>query len=331
MKLSVIVPVYNKERYLSLFFQQMREQSFQDYECLLIDDGSTDRSGELCDRIAKQDGRFIVFHQNNKGVSSARNLGIEKASGLYLTFVDSDDELAEDYLGHLAACMEESKADLTICGLEKFWEGDGNREKILTGHREGICIMEDLLDDFAVVQKHSGIYGCCTAKVFLRKLAEDIFFDENLRLSEDFDFYLRLYKKVRTVCISDYCGYYYRQNAEGSSSLTPDAQIDYVSQLRINLRYRDFLKEMGVYRGDNKVIVERQIADYVFYSLLYYPESNAIGRISEIRSICKNEHFVDRSNRFQKWLLKNLENNHIWAVAGGIKGYRLLRKLTGRK
>lgn len=91
MSISIIVPVYNTEKYLSACLDSILTQSFTDFELLLVDDGSTDKSGEICDEYAQKDSRIRVFHKENGGVSSARNLGIEEAVGDYLHFVDADD------------------------------------------------------------------------------------------------------------------------------------------------------------------------------------------------------------------------------------------------
>ena len=97
-QISVIVPVYNVEKYLSRCIESILSQTFTDFELLLIDDGSTDRSGEICDEYAKKDTRIRVFHTKNRGVSAARNLGLDNAKGEWISFVDSDDWVEDDYL-----------------------------------------------------------------------------------------------------------------------------------------------------------------------------------------------------------------------------------------
>ena len=114
---SVIVPVYNTEKYLEECIQSVLNQSFTDFELLLIDDGSTDQSGLICDKYAKKDNRIRVFHKINGGVSSARNLGLDNAKGEWITFVDSDDCLKPDYLMNLYACVN-AKVDLIIAYAE---------------------------------------------------------------------------------------------------------------------------------------------------------------------------------------------------------------------
>ena len=96
-KISVIVPVYNVEKYLRRCVDSILTQTFTDFEVLLIDDGSTDGSGKICDEYAKKDKRVRVFHKENGGVSSARNLGLDNVRGRYVTFVDADDKISPDY------------------------------------------------------------------------------------------------------------------------------------------------------------------------------------------------------------------------------------------
>ena len=99
--ISVIVPVYNTEKYLHRCVDSILAQTFTDFELLLIDDGSTDSSGAICDESAQKDSRVRVFHKENGGVSSARNLGLDKAKGKWVTFVDSDDWIKESFLNKL--------------------------------------------------------------------------------------------------------------------------------------------------------------------------------------------------------------------------------------
>lgn len=100
-KVSVIVPVYNVELYLNQCIDSILRNTFTDYELLLIDDGSTDNSGKICDEYAMNDCRIKAYHKTNGGVSSARNLGIEKANGEWMTFIDSDDLIDENFLNNL--------------------------------------------------------------------------------------------------------------------------------------------------------------------------------------------------------------------------------------
>lgn len=96
-KISIIVPVYKVEKYLHRCLDSIVAQTFTDWECILVDDGSPDGSGKICDEYAEKDGRFKVFHQENQGVSAARNKGLDNAKGEWIGFVDSDDWVSKEY------------------------------------------------------------------------------------------------------------------------------------------------------------------------------------------------------------------------------------------
>ncbi len=114
--ISIVVPVYRVEPYLEQCLDSILSQTYRDIEILLIDDGSPDRCGEICDRYAEADPRIRVFHTENRGLSAARNLGIDHAKGEYLGFVDSDDWIEPDMYERLLHAAEESRADIAVCG-----------------------------------------------------------------------------------------------------------------------------------------------------------------------------------------------------------------------
>ena len=112
-KISVIVPVYKAEEYLEECVRSVLVQTYRDFELILVEDGSPDRCGEICDRLAEGDDRITVIHKKNEGVSIARNTGIAQAKGVYLTFVDSDDTIEEGFLEAALSKLEISGADLS--------------------------------------------------------------------------------------------------------------------------------------------------------------------------------------------------------------------------
>lgn len=131
--ISVIVPVYNVEQYLKECVDSILNQTFRDFELILVDDGSTDKSGMICDAYANEDPRIIVFHQQNAGAAAARNRGLDVARGEYIAFVDSDDAINNTYLQKLLCSIMEKQADVSMCQ----WS---NSDNILTADEkaEGI-------------------------------------------------------------------------------------------------------------------------------------------------------------------------------------------------
>ena len=110
--ISVIVPVYNVELYLERCVDSIINQTYNNLEIILVDDGSPDKSGDLCDKLAKKDNRIMVYHKKNGGLSDTRNYGVRNANGEYITFIDSDDYVAKDYIEHLYSMIEEFNADI---------------------------------------------------------------------------------------------------------------------------------------------------------------------------------------------------------------------------
>ena len=131
-KISIIVPVYNVEKYLEKCVRSILAQTFTDFELILVDDGSPDSSGAMCDQFAEQDQRVKVIHKENGGLSDARNAGIEIATGEYLGFVDSDDYIADDMYELLYTNIVKD-ADLSICGIYDVYEERANCKKFNTG------------------------------------------------------------------------------------------------------------------------------------------------------------------------------------------------------
>ena len=115
--ISIIIPVYNVEKYLNKCLNSVIEQTYKNIEVILIDDGSTDNSGKICDEYAKNDIRIKIIHQQNGGVSTARNNGLEHATGKYITFVDSDDYIEKEMIETMAKKIMKKNADIVICGV----------------------------------------------------------------------------------------------------------------------------------------------------------------------------------------------------------------------
>ena len=129
-KVSIIIPVYNSEKYVEKCIKSVINQTFRELEIIVIDDGSTDKSYDVLKNLAMEDKRILLLHQENAGVAIARNNGIAMASGEYLTFLDGDDYIKEDYIERLYMCAQEKSADMVVCGIT-FVDEDGNILKTL--------------------------------------------------------------------------------------------------------------------------------------------------------------------------------------------------------
>lgn len=206
--ISIIIPVYKVEKYLRECLDSILNQTYTDWEALLIDDGSPDNSGAICDEYAAKDSRFRVFHKTNGGVSSARNMGIVKAQGDYITFVDSDDKLLPNTLDVCMGVIEKNDLDLLQFGFTRFYDcvygGDSDQQYTVLTSQEFFNIKHNV---------------CVGGGVFSRNVLVDnnILFREGMKLAEDQLFVLHSIRhSSRLMKIEDRL-YYYRDNVESAT------------------------------------------------------------------------------------------------------------------
>lgn len=210
-KISVIVPVYNVEKYLPKCVESILAQTFTDFELLLVDDGSTDGSGKICDEYAAKDVRVKVFHTENRGVSAARNLGIRGASADWICFVDSDDWVEGDYLETLFIRRPQNNKSLVCQGL--YIESEVNpEENTKYSFPENICHFpfdEDWL--MRHIFNHYNIY--IFAKLFNKKtlIENNVYFCEHLTICEDLIFFHKYLQFAENISLSHSVNYHYIQ------------------------------------------------------------------------------------------------------------------------
>ena len=215
-KISVIVPVYKAETYLHRCVDSLLAQTFTDFEILLVDDGSPDRSGEICDEYARKDSRVRVFHKENGGVSSARNVGLDNARGEYVCFVDSDDWVEEEMFATLLKSFQ-SKMEMDIL----FWGfqydnsqvQDYKKRKALKEKLQYVYCdaAESILESVYWLEKRD-LFGWTWNKLFRREIiqSQKIRFDETISLQEDHLFTLEYVRFVKSLMVLPYYPYHYR-------------------------------------------------------------------------------------------------------------------------
>jgi len=213
LEISVIVPVYNTERYLSSCINSILEQSFSDIELILIDDGSKDSSGVICDQYAELDSRIRVIHQENAGVSVARNRGIEEARGKYICFIDSDDIVNCEYCSTLHKLLKDTTCDFSVCAVRRFRDGeehDTGKENSKEFKPHTIKNVEYLKRQLDKKNEIGPI-----DKLFRREALERIRFKDNRRY-EDVTFSADLALHLHNgIVYTDQILYYYRQQDSG--------------------------------------------------------------------------------------------------------------------
>ena len=242
MRISIIVPVYNVEQYLDECVQSIVNQTYQDLEILLIDDGSTDSSGAICDKWAAADSRIRVTHQKNGGISAARNAGLDMATGEAVYWVDSDDYIDKDLCRKAMEAMVSQNADMVVFGsyrfgMDKNFEAKG---KVYEGYLPRERVLQEML--------RGKLSDCVWSRICRRDLYDDIRFPEG-RIFEDVATMHKLYLKTEKIFFLPERLYYYRKR-EGSvvTDLTDTALRDrflarYQRYSAVKERYPEIAKE----------------------------------------------------------------------------------------
>ena len=309
--ISVILPIYNSERFLHHCIDSILAQTFTDWELLLIDDGSKDASGSICDEYAAKDERIRVFHKENGGVSSARNIGLEHAIGEYVVFVDSDDWVDDSYLNCL---LPENREDLICCSFEvEDSYKRNNWNVLLADSNETTEALKENLTKFA--------FCSVTCKSFRNSLIQEnnVRFNEEITQCEDglfvFDYLSACRCKVKT---KSECSYHYRWDSKERDMYKcfPKEQ----SYLLMRLLSERLVAIQNIYQCSNAVYLQHEMLCsqiYNIYRTIKENESFFFKKVSKYIQLLRNEYA--RNLLTDKSFMKTRHN--------GIVLYYLMRML----
>lgn len=287
MKYSTIIPVFNAEKTLRRCLDVLLQQDYQDVELLLINDGSTDGSESICREYSHRDPRIRVFSQENHGVSSARNLGLQKATGEYILFVDSDDYVEPDYFAKLDKILASGDSELVFLSYRLV----GEKTYTVSMQDEDLVPYEEipeLVAEFLRNQKLNALWS----KVFLRRVLKErhLRFDETLDIDEDVNFIFSYILGIKRLRLS--ADVLYNTTLDNPDSLTRRKRDYLCEQLhKAGLLRKDILKASSL-EHKSKVTVEKAL-DWLYYrgvyssaaELLKYPFRRR-ERLEKIREIC---------------------------------------------
>ncbi len=275
---SIIVPVYNVEKYIHKCIDSVLAQTFTDFELLLINDGSSDSSAQICDGYAEKDERVKVFHKENGGVSSARNVGLQHATGEWISFIDSDDWLDETYLDEILGETVDNDFDFLVHGLTREFP---NNTIIVKPHKR-LYKGEELyrpVEEF--LWNYGNLFGFPWNKLYKNKIIQEnkLCFNESLSMCEDELFNFQYCNFVKFIQVSNYSGYHYRQLDEGNltSKKIESGQIEVLLKASL-LLVKDYLTK-------SKVIVSHIVRKY-FYFLLMYMKNADMGLLCGCKFVC---------------------------------------------
>lgn len=264
---SIIIPVYQVEKYLEKCLESVINQTYKKIEVILIDDGSKDNSGKICDEYAQKDKRIIVIHKNNEGVSKARNVGIECAKGTYITFVDSDDFIHKDYIEKLYELCKHNNADLSICGTKNILEN----EKVVKKSRK---YKKNLDKEDGMKELLNEKYYTCViwAKMYKKELFKNIRFNEKTKIAEDLEVLYKVLDKCKKISINTFENLYYYRIRDDSAT--------------VNKYNSDWENEINISEEIIK-FVEKKYPNVVNYAIKRYVRIN-VTCISKVLKYDKN-------------------------------------------
>lgn len=213
---SIIIPVFNVEKYLCKCINSVINQTYKNIEIILIDDSSTDKSGNICDYYSNIDNRIKVIHKENEGVSVARNTGLDLANGEYIAFVDSDDYIEKNMIEIMVKNIKKIDGDMSICGYDIFYENQKNNKKSDVNGKD-ICMNNDeVLEEIFLSNK---INGFLWNKLFSKRIFNKIRLPKEMDICEDLYTVCKILTKDMKIYYTNKSLYNYRNT---SSSLTKD-------------------------------------------------------------------------------------------------------------
>ena len=286
--ISVIVPVYNVEEYIEKCLDSIINQTYKNLQIIIVDDGSPDNSGKICDEYAKKDNRITVLHKENGGVSFARNIGLQNATGNWITFVDSDDWIENDYIEQLLKIAKQDNADVVLCGynrVNKVSKQDINA----TGGKDTFSLSEYLIK---TLNPQTG-FGFCHMKLIKKDCIQNLRFDENLVVGEDALFNMQLSKNIKKAVFYKKALYNYRNN---SNSVVKRYDDNYAK------KYLESMKNCKEYitsdYTDSKI--KQNYYNYVAYHAMlvavnycFHPENKNKHKIKLLKEICNYDIFKE--------------------------------------
>lgn len=306
MLISIIVPVYNAENRLRNTLESILSQSSDDYEIILINDGSKDNSRDICDEFADKYNHIRVIHQENAGPSVARNRGILEAKGKYLGFVDADDQLDKDWFSFIKNAISQYEPDLIITGYRGMYYEVNNlvtryikipTENFVEGNRDIIKMIQSLIND--------GLFNPLWNKVYNRKIIVDNLINLNpmYKLGEDFLFNLDYFSKTNNMYIMNKSLYCYMNNNEGLTHSFVDNKFDKLKG--VSLEFRDFLL-----KNDITLVAyyERLVRNIFSSTMELFHKScnfNFSEKIDEINHILKDKDVKDLVSSYKPESLRD--------------------------
>lgn len=300
--ISIIVPVYNSEKYLKSCLDSIKNQTYKYTEVIIIDDGSSDLSPQICDDYAKENNNFTVYHKKNEGVSKARNDGINRAKGNYIIFIDSDDTISQDYIETLFKNILEYDADISMCNIIRVDENGEYIENfdIKRKNEKSEIKLLSKKEYISNILDYKYYYTYATNKLIKKDVIKNIRFREDIHYNEDGVFFLEISKNIKkAVFMFPIYKYFYVVN---SSSANAQKFNDRYLTIIKSFEYME--KYFDIFNYDNKCYFAYR---YITYSIEanYYLYNNKM-KNKDLKKVIKKyyKYAVNNNNLTQSKKIK---------------------------
>lgn len=328
-KISIVVPVYNSELYIRTCIESIIHQTFQEWELILIDDGSIDHSMAICKQFAESDNRITAFHKENGGAGSARNMGIKSARGSYLIFIDSDDFIKKDMLEVIYNASQSGRYDLVICGYSEVLD-----EAAIAASKMAVGGEYSFEDYISVLNQYKTdpLCGGPVAKLYKKELIDSshIEFLTNTSYAEDFCFNMEVLKHCHLIKVVERALYCYRISTQDSlSKKNKDIPLSIIRNKEIFELYQTLFEVHGL---DDKY--KNSIDEFYFYlNLMLYTQIMRNTNLKFFKDKVAAVKLLTKQLHIEKLIsVKQHSNNKKYKIMAGIillgKKYRSYLMLT---
>lgn len=311
--ISIIIPIYNKDKYVSKCLDSILEQDYKNFEIIIIDDGSTDNSLNIIKNYFHKNENIKFYSQNNQGVSAARNKGLELMRGEYIVFIDADDYISKSFLSNFIS-KTTLKDDIVISGISMCFN-NSSIKKIFPSE-EKVLSKKEFFKNFLLEQNNNGINGFVCSKFIKSSIIKEnnLRFNNDLVLGEDLEFFIRYYSYCNQFRLINDCDYFYLQN------VSQNLKVDYKKQLYIQKQIEKVLNDCKALNEENYFQLRNKMSEikYSFFSNL---EINQLKYLNDEISFFK-EIKLFKSEGINKKVLKFLIDNEITQL---LKQYLQLR------
>lgn len=315
-KISVVVPIYNVEKYIDKCINSILNQSYKEIEVILVNDGSTDNCLNLCKQYSKMDSRVLVINKKNGGLSSARNAGIAVATGKYIVFIDGDDYICLDYIEKLYNTIKLSKSDMAVCGVEIVDEVGNKTNRLSTGNSydEFIPFGAECLEPYEMEKRY---YTCKNGfmfvvtwnKMYLKDIFNNLLFDEGKIFEDEYIFSSMIRKCKKIAFTPDKLYFYVQRNGGITSRSKQQDKFHYITEI--------FERRLKIYEKEhNNELLTMECEKFIRQTISYYKYLN------------KEEKSVARRNYCAalKKCEKPFKYSFLYPFVGAISGLKCLKE-----